>query len=280
MADTLDKMLEPDEEVLYRRLRPWVPRHWRLGLAAAAVFGAFALLAVGGFVPLAPQFRLAILLPTVFVIIGIMRASMWEQALEMAVTERRVLSITNWAGPVFQEIRLDCIAAVVIARHSVLITTRDGEEIRLGHPYHAAELGRVIAQAAGLAPPALPQKAESVAERFVILIWLLAWTGGFHVGLTIIHGGTGLATKVLLVIALLIGAVVVFLIGELLFLTLLRPLFTWSEMRAWIARTELLSVDPGSRRRNEWHRGQLLRFVDLLYGQPKNGRSEGTAGHG
>lgn len=292
MADTLDRMLEPGEQVVWRDPRRALSVYfWPFALVSLLTAGTFLLLYLG-------RVDLSKLLTSCGIVLGAGLCLMLFTELAARsstkgtiVTDRRILHEIDLGNQIkLVEVPLAEIATVELANVgtlSVKFGRKNGEIVRLGSLRRPQQLAAAAAQGAGLSGPALIGRLEALIIYCAVLggltgFWLIRdLAGNLGISRVQLEGFGDIPHHVL-------GETVLNILGfwsgthlaALIAFAIMPRLATAEEARAWL---RLKPDTKGLARLSRWFGWKhplYVKLASLIYGEPMNGSNAEAAGHG
>lgn len=273
MTDRFDSELEPGEIIAYRAQRRWtsntMPIEFIAGyLIPIAIAAGTGLLRFDwiGLASLGAALA-GILIYTAYYYVR-------DRSREAIVTNRRLLYRSGWLTST-TTVSLKDIGQVQVSNDQMRLTLRNAASLILGHPQHAMDLGRAVALAANLPPPRVPPVGERLANWvFAICIQTVGIAAAVSVlthfypefvEIAALHGRLW-ATAGFVIIGWSLHAVGL-TVGHLLPPLMLRLVFTYEDMKAWMENSEaywpLSNDEPTRGPTAHWSWG----IVNVLYGR-------------
>lgn len=291
MADTLDSMLEPGEQVIYR--------HVGRGPAGRALFVLqqhMVLLLLFGIYWSGNSLGFALLLfPVVALFYGFLflfhRANFtapWRES-DALLTDRRLLYMPARPTPDVVEIAIAEMARVEpdYDRAILSVSTTNGTTYQLQRLSGYQGLTAAMAERAALPPPTLIGRLEGLSRRcisfggipFMVLAYKLFYA--LAPGYDRAHILDDLAWRIgwgslLILLAMWFGSHLACLVG----LTALRHRVSPAEVRAWLNMKSEDKWTARSSRWSLWKSQPYFLLAEWLWGEPMNGPNAEAAGHG
>ena len=273
MASRFEDMLEHREVIVYRAPPRWIPNTVGITLIAYAV--PIALAAGSGLLRFDPIGLVSLAAALWGVLIYTLHYTLRDGSCEAVVTDRRLLHRVGWRTPVTTEVRIKDICRIQVSWDRLRLTRRDGRSLGVGHPRYARDLAAALAHAALLPLPrptpahevfadALWQVCGMTAGLLAAVLTLRYFSADFiaaadSLGWWLPAAGYFLAGWFLHALGLVFGGNIA--------LVLLRPFFTYDQMRAWMENSELTWPVADGRPVAEDQDDMCWPLIDLLYGR-------------